>query len=369
MPIQGLTTTTVSIPPVIGQLRKGGEKEKRRKDGKEYEVFGKDLDYFRFTPRNEQDAELLAAFVAGYGEAPKRLDNIYLPGPEVDDNLMAFCEEYNAATLLHRCDGVWIYERDRYTGQLVPTNAYCPYAEENPQRRDRPRDGGCKQRGRLAILLPALVEAGYYGTVSVLTHSINDIARLYQSLANYRERFGPLNRYPLTLYRATEAISTPNGDKRARRDKSLLNIMPSNEFVLKQFEAVRRAALAAPAEPKRLVVDRSTGEVIEGIATSLDDPDALQEAIQQYNTLARKAVDAGVADVPRLTKADDLQVIRSKGAKLAALTMAFAGDLYNSIEVPEVVFPDEGEPLEIWIEMIEEMQGIIALAAKEEVQA
>jgi hypothetical protein len=265
MPIQGLTTTTVAMPPVIGQLRKGGEKEKRTKGEREYEVFGKDLDHFRFTPKNEGDARLLEAFITGYGEAPERLDNIYLPGPEVDDNLMAFCEEYTAATLVHRCDGVWIYERDRYSGQIVPTDAYCPYAEENPEKRERGKDGGCKQVGRLHVLLPNLVDAGYYGTVTVLTHSINDIAKIYQSLANYRESFGPLNRYPFTLYRATESISTPNGDKRARRDKSLLNLVPSSEFVLKQLESMRRAAVSAPPEVKRLV-DHGTGEVIDGDA-------------------------------------------------------------------------------------------------------
>jgi hypothetical protein len=366
MPIQGLTTTIVNMPPVIGSLRKGGEKEKRRNGDREYEVFGKDLNHFRFTAKNESDKHLVQAFVAAYGATPERIDNIYLPGPEVDDNLMAFCEEYSAAQLIHRCDGVWIYERDSYTGQFYRTNQYCPYAEENPNRRQRGKDGGCKQVGRLHVILPELVRAGYYGVVTVLTHSINDIAKLYQALTNCRERLGPLNRYPFTIYRAMESISTPNGDKRVRRDKSLLNIAPSSEFVLKQFEAVRQAALAAPVdEPRQLLAP--VVEVIGG--------DTLQRAIAGYNGVARRAADAGVPVVPRLTKADDYQAIQDKGDILVAAIKGFAHELHAKLDQsPSVWVPQEDDAVTVWIAAIEEMQDILNADAEleqelEEVQA
>lgn len=351
MPIEGLTTTIVNMPPVIGCLRKGGEKEKRTKDNRTFETFGKDLNYFRFTARNESDARLLQAFASAYGATPERIDNIYLPGPEVDDNLMAFCEEYSAATLIHRCNGVWVYERDGHTGQFYRTNQHCPYAEENPNRRARGKDGGCKQVGRLHVILPELLTAGYYGVVTVLTHSINDIAKLYQALTNCRENFGPLNRYPFSIYRANETISTPNGDKRARREKSLLNIVPSSEFVLRQIETMRRAALAAPAtnEPKRLVAP----EIVE-----VDD--ALEVARDEYNCVARRAKDAGVPDVTGLLRTDDVDDIRTRLWQLQGKAMDYAAELCGSIYSTAIRLPEEGDSLDMWLAVIEEIQDILA---------
>lgn len=364
MPIQGLTTTIVTMPPVIGSLRKGGEKETRTKGDRTFETFGKDLNHFRFTAKNESDSRLLQAFATAYGATPERINNIYLPGPEVDDNLMAFCEEYSAAKLIHRCDSVWIYERDNHTGQLYRTSHYCPYADENPDRVERPKDRmgnplGCKQVGRLHVILPELVDAGYYGVVTVLTHSINDIAKLYQALTNYRECFGPLNRYPFAIYRANETISTPNGDKRARREKSLLNIVPSSEFVLQRFEAVRLASLSAPAaEPKQLPAP----EIIEGESQVVED-DELTGLRNEYNAAARRAKNAGVSGVVGLKRADDLEIVQEKFWQLHHNVTAFAAELHATAEIPGLNLPEEYAMTLTWLDTIEEMLEIIKAGA------
>jgi hypothetical protein len=360
MPIYGVTTTVVTMPPVIGSLRKGGEKEKRVKGDRQYEVFGKDLTHFRFTARNESDADLLKAFAEGYGEAPARLDNVYLPGAEVDDNLMAFCEEYSASSLIHRCDGVWVYERDSYTGQFYRTDNYCPYADENPQKRARGKDGGCKQVGRLYVILPELLHAGYYGVVTVLTHSINDIAKIYQALANCRDRLGPLNRYPFTIYRAPEMISTPNGDNgRARREKWLINITPSSEFVLKQIEAMRgQAVLSAPASPVKQLTDGGESDV-QALVRSL------AHARQDHNAIGRRATSLGVPNLPRLTTGDGLDTVRGKTLAMIEAIHAFAGDLYSTIDALDIALPDERDPIEEWLTAIEAMQAVGAGAQVE----
>lgn len=365
MPIHGVTTTIVTMPPIIGSLRKGGKKEKRTNGDRQYEVFGKDLTYFRFTARNESDQSLMEAFVKGYGEAPARLDNVYLPGAEVDDNLMAFCEEYSASSLIHRCDGVWTYERDSYTGQFYQTDAYCPYADENPQRMARPKDKkgnplGCKQVGRLYMILPELLHAGYYGVVTVLTHSINDIAKVYQTLTNCRDRLGPLNRCPFTIYRAPEMISTPNGDGRARREKWLINIVPSTEFVLTQIEAMRaKAALNAPASPvKQLTARGVVGGSVASVDEVADMAQALTNARQDHNAIGRRAVSLGVPNVPRLTTIDGLDAIRGKTLAMIKAIHAFAGDLYSIVDSPDVALPGERDSIDEWLTAIEAMQAV-----------
>lgn len=250
LPIQGLTTTRVTMPPVIGYLRKGGEKEtKISKKGKEYKGYGSDLEYFRFTARNEQDTQIVEDFLQAYGAEPQRLE-VYLPAASVDDVLMAFKEEYNASKLIHRCDGHWIYQRDRYSGEFVQTHEPCPYGPEveRPLRRTEEQPG-CRNEGRLALILPELVNMGHYGVVTALTHSINDIANLYRSLADCEQRFGSLSRIPFYLYRAPERITTPNGP---RREKWLLYIQPASEFVTHQLEVARTLALSGGTEQRQL---------------------------------------------------------------------------------------------------------------------
>lgn len=92
--------------------------------------------------------------------------------------------------------------------------------------------------------------------------------------------------------------------------------------------------------------------------------DDLQQAIVEYNRIARKAVDAGVPEVPRLTKIDDLQVIRTKGEKLHFAIVDFATELHTKLnQAPEIWFPDNSDALVVWIAAIEEMQEIIKAGA------
>lgn len=238
-PIIGLTTSEVTMPPVIGALRKGDVKQQNR--------WGKDLTYFRFTARSDKSGDMEAAFTAAYGAEPSRL-LVYLPTDDIDELFMAFCEEYSAGGIVHRCDRDWLYERDRTTGKFYRTNEPCPYGPQAERPRQRTTSvPGCKQVGRLHVILPELVGAGYWGVVTALTHSEHDIANLYRSLTDAKNRFGSLQGAPFYLYRAPVDISTPSGTdgKRARREKWLLFLTPAQEFVHARMEAARTLALTS----------------------------------------------------------------------------------------------------------------------------
>lgn len=264
MAIKGLTTQKAVMPPIIGKLRKGDEKPAQGNKP------GADLQYFRFTPKNEKDAQLLEDFRGAYGDEPQRIE-IYLPSDDVDLCFDAWQEEWSASELKHRCDGEYIYERDRATGDFVATDKPCPYAGQDKK--------GCKQIGRLAALLPELVSAGHYGIVTVETHSINDIVTIHRALTDFKQRFGRLTGVPFYVYRYPENISTPSGSNggRARREKWLVGITPATEFVQKQLEMARQHALGVE-QPRALLVDSDTGEVIDGESNPVEMMDADQWA-------------------------------------------------------------------------------------------
>lgn len=248
MPIKHLQAERPAAFPCIGKLRKGGAKQTNA-NGKQ--VMGKDLDHFRFTT---DDADAATAFAAYYGNEPKAI-KCYLPYATADENFQAWMEEYRAGGLVRRCDGeTCVFHRDAQ-GRAITVPTPCT------------KQCGCKQVGRLAIIVPELVRLAY---VTVETHSVYDIIQLTENLQAAQALRGDLRGIPFVLSRREREISTPTGDGgRARRTKSLLFIEPDPEWVARQLESMRIAALppigdlpALSAPPTRMLVDRGTGEIV-----------------------------------------------------------------------------------------------------------
>jgi len=255
MPIKGLTVRPAF--PTLGKLRKGGPKTQANRPGP-------DLEYFRFT---SDDPQIEAAFYAAYPPEPKSI-NVFLPNKSVDDNWACWQEHWVAGGLMHRCDGetcvVWQTESGEYRAvddlaglEVLPL---CP--------------GGCAPVGRLQVILPELLQAGYVGYVTVETHSKHDIMSIQACLEDAARKG---NGYGLTgiefrLYRVEQKISTPMINKqtgvvkRVRRAKWLVKLAPTARWVQAQLAQAEHLQLAMPealALPEPLVDIIEDGEFTE----------------------------------------------------------------------------------------------------------
>lgn len=238
--------------PKIGVIRKGGKKEVKTitKNGqsKEIETYGKDLTYFRF---DTDDARAAAHFRAAYGDEPNAI-NVYLPFQTTEANFSCWQEAYLAGGLQHRCDGetcvIWYDAKThKYSQEPKP----CP--------------GGCKEVGRLTVIIPELQRLAY---VTAETHSIHDIMRLTENLQAVESLRGDLRGIPFVLKRTPVEISTPSGDgKRARREKWLLSIEVDPAWAALQLEGMRQNALSVNGLP----VDES--RMLTTSAADYDDYD------------------------------------------------------------------------------------------------
>lgn len=202
--------------PNIGKLRKGGVKPETGK------APGKDLTYFRFDTDDERAAKM---FRAVYGDEPAEI-NVYLPHQTAEQNFSCWQEAYVAGGLTHRCDGetcvIW-QDNGRYRTDPKP----CP--------------GGCKEVGRLMVIIPELQRFAF---VTAETHSVNDIMTLQENLQAVEFLRGDLRGIPFILKRRPKEISTPTADgKRARREKWLLSIEVDPAWAALQLDSMRQAAL------------------------------------------------------------------------------------------------------------------------------
>ena len=278
MPIKHLQAQRPAAFPCIGKLRKGGEKQTNAKGEK---VRGRDLDHFRFTT---DDTDAATAFNAYYGAEPKAI-NVFLPFTTADENFAAWMEEYRAGGLVRRCDGeTCVFSRDaKGVAITLPTPCAHPC--------------GCKQVGRLTVIIPELVRMAY---VMVETHSVYDIIQLTENLQAAQAMRGDLRGIPFILSRREREISTPTGDGgRARRKKSLLFIEPDPSWVARQLESMRLAALPvlpsdlpALTNAPRLLVDRQTGEILgrsdwEGDESEGDEGEGDNPFIEQAGQAGR----------------------------------------------------------------------------------
>jgi len=244
MPIRGLTDRGSRRFPVIGKLRKGGE---RPADGKRP---GKELPYWRFT---SDGPEIEAAFAAIYGQQPEELQ-VYLAYRALDDSWSTWKEAWTAGALQHRCDGetctIWL-DRSTYRHDPIP----CP--------------GGCKEVGRLNLVLPELLRAGYAGVVTMETHSKHDLLSIQGCLEAVVDARGEddVRRIAFLLRRVEEEVSSPD-DKggRVRRKHWLVKLEPAADWVRGQLVAAQERLMIADDEYEdqdEIVVDAETGEVLD----------------------------------------------------------------------------------------------------------
>lgn len=277
MPIKRLVRQSAAFPR-IGKLRKGGEKPNERQPGK-------DLEYFRF---DSDDADALQRFESAYGKEPRQV-NVYLPYESVEENFQTWQEAYVAGGLKHRCDGetcvIWQKPDGTYSQDPIP----CP--------------GGCKEVGRLSVIIPELARLAY---VTVETHSINDILQLTDNLQAALALRGSLTGIPFVLSRRPQEISAPgqNG-KRQRYTKYMLFLEPHPDWVRVQLATMRYNALAfnpggavvALPDSRRLTdgrsVDLETGELVDdradveafvGEVGDLDDGGESEPLVDQFST-------------------------------------------------------------------------------------
>lgn len=265
MPIIGLTDRQAAFPQ-IGTLRKGAPKPEKGP--------GKDLKHFRF---DADDDATRALFEETYGTEPRQVE-IYLPYHTTEENFQAWKEHWVAGGLQHRCDGSTCVRWRKPGGDYSDTPQPCP--------------GGCKQVGRLMVIIPALKRFAY---VSVLTTSIHDIIELNENLLALEMMRGSLQGVPLILSRKPRQISMPSKDGgRVRVEKWLLSIEAKPAWVQIQLAAMDRQALALPGSSLPALastrhVDISTGEIIDG---DVDEDDEIEMPEQQpaASLLSRNAV-------------------------------------------------------------------------------
>ncbi len=243
MPIVGLTDRGAMFPQ-IGILRKGDVKKDEKKPGA-------DLTYFRF---DSDDQDAVMAFNAAYGAEPRSI-RVFLPFQTTNENFEAWREEWVSGGLKHRCDGQICVRWQ------TPQGTYSTVAKPCP--------GGCKQVGRLRVIVPELRRMAY---VTVLTTSIHDIIEIDSNLLALETSRGDLRGIPLLVKRVPREISTPGADgKRVRREKWLISIEAQPQWVDMQLTAMQRAALGPAggnlALPEYLGDDEDDDAAIEAEAT------------------------------------------------------------------------------------------------------
>lgn len=209
MSIQGLTGLGPRLPE-IGKLFKGAPKETRSKSGKEYQVFGKELDHWRFESKNPLIARLFAEAFAEDSGKPRHIP-VFLPFASVDGNFQAWKEAYTASGIQHRCDGetcvLWL---DPVSKSYRTDPIACPTLGMS---KEEAKFAGCKAVGRLQVVIPALNQIG---CVTVETHSKYDIRHLDQALHGFQTLRGgkpSLRDIPFVLSRVETEIDTPSFGK------------------------------------------------------------------------------------------------------------------------------------------------------------
>ena len=264
MPIKRLQTNVREEFPSLGKIVKGAPKPSDRQPGK-------DLEYFRFV--NKENPEVEQAFHKIYGAQPQSLE-VFLPFATPNENFECWQEEWKAGGLVHRCDGeacvLHRITKGENAGKMSTEPIPCP--------------GGCKEVGRMSlVLLPLIKATNRSGYVTLETHSINDIISITAGLRKaYKESGGDNNPNGIkgiefTVRRVKEMISTPRSDSdkvnRVRRAKWMLKIEPSERWVRAQIESMRRNAFAyfdAPQET--LAIDAPADEVeVDYVVEEIDD--------------------------------------------------------------------------------------------------
>lgn len=263
MPIKGLTSRkgtrldpTAGRPIRLGTLQKG----ERKGFGRNVKLI--DHDYFVFRPANGDEA-LAALFAEAYGEKPDLIPDVRIPASLAGNFDIEECAWLTAAKhtehgsiFMARSDGENVKQaRDPETGKVR-----FFYDGEMPHQDHTAVDGNgaaCFAYGdnlyawqrsmAVDLILPHLNRLVYnagvagHGVVTLITHSVNDIAGLIDEyhavldelvsllanpLRNEQDRvrnYLPLRDFPLRLYRSTDTVTTPNWHKNGRPGERLIS--------------------------------------------------------------------------------------------------------------------------------------------------
>lgn len=293
MAIKGLTDTASVAPrwSRLGKLRKGAPKPEKGP--------GRELPYWRFTAEGRNAAAIEQAFAAKFGKEPTAVE-VFLMAATPDEAFPSWMEYWKQSSLERRCDGETCHLR-RVGAQMVRQPVPCICAQEVAKAPNSKPN--CVKVGRLAVVIPALIEAGFIGEVVVETHSIDDLrtlaARLsvvYQTALQYG---GDLRGVPFILSREPVSMSTPrdNGE-RVKATKYQVRLEPAQAWTSRALEQTRsaslalasgeRVALAAPAAaaalPEPRTIDLATGEI---------DPESAAAAVSEINFGEDGDVDMG----------------------------------------------------------------------------
>lgn len=247
----------------IGEIHKGSPK-KTNKDGKE--IQGEDLDHFRFTAKGtpEEQEQIMAAWVAAYGEKPTTI-NFYTLADTPDQAVDAWYWEFkkinkadSRGKAFVKCNG------DEIVGWSHPQTKEWISDRPKPCRRqeDEEHCSLCKPSAKLELMIPELWQAGFQGYVlfhiSSFDYDYPEIVSNLEAIAQTQMVFNKTLAFtPLQLCRAERIVSTsfPSKDGKERisklAPKSLCYITQPKEYVQKQIAGVsdrQSLALLPPAE-------------------------------------------------------------------------------------------------------------------------
>ena len=316
MPIKGLTRREDVLPRFtrLGKVRKGMIVP--TSTGKTKPV---DLDYLRFVGEGPHARDLEAVWKNSYGEKSTMIF-LYLPYAGIEENWTTWQEEWaEKQGLIHRCDGEimvqWLdpisltYTRDYDQAQRKP----CPYHSGEKQRTDK--KPGCQEVGRLAMILPPFLEAGYAGYVTLEIGSVNDLANITASLldaegkARAAHRATGLQGIEFCLSRRPETISvrfTGSDGKvtKTTAEKWMLHLDPSREWLQAQIGTMSQLALGNTLRPAIIDVPASELPALPMPEGPEDAPDAAEEAAEEHRQeaiLEQDRRDPHPAPVPTAT--------------------------------------------------------------------
>lgn len=278
MPIAGMTNRGLAFPQ-IGVIKKGSPKEKRSKDGREYEIQGKDLKHFRveFDAAEERIKQI---FENTYGKEPTQM-RVTFPFNEIDRVWDAWLEAYTANRLIARSDGeriiywrdgkeklvkdgiaqvtremkIWKKVDGLHTEPLVVSlheGEPTPYIENMVFHRTEKTLVEAKPVGRLRVVLPELKRLGY---LVLQTTSINDIIAIggpesgeLGAIKMLCDNLNlPLAGVPMILRRKPKDIAyTDKNGKSAKMTRWLVHIEADPIYVESVLERMQKLAMPAP---------------------------------------------------------------------------------------------------------------------------
>lgn len=310
----------------LGVLRKGAANPNKGTSASNKLV---DLTHFRFD--SEGDDALAEAFASVFGDEPNYIKG-FLPYKTTDENFQAWREEYSATSMVHRCDGETIWERDA-SGVLYKTDVPCPYINRRSEK------SACRQVGRLSLVLPDLAKAAHrFGETTIITRSYWDIASIDRCLRYYEMLAGgDLRGIPFVFSRQPRKVTVSYNGKKSKAEKWLIFIEPGPEWVRRQLEVAHAKAIGAHLEAlpapqdnegddeDGIIIDSDTGEVFD--APTINDSPILTE----YKKTLGEALDIGLPYQFKALNNDADYAAETKAIKQhLALWERFTGPLLNA---------------------------------------